>query len=164
MKENFSYKVCHLFLENLTIPSFTVTGNQGVHLTVWWREIPLGDLELAPNTKISSNIFYQKVVDSIKVTLGFYIQNQDALQRVDWKRMILEGRGDDLRIFLEKAFLKFTHIEHPKELPISIIICTRNRAKDLKRCLDSIMGMDSLPAEVIVIDNAPHDDQTKDLV
>ncbi|MBI0399147.1 glycosyltransferase family 2 protein [Cyclobacterium marinum] len=164
MKENFSYKVCHLFLENLTIPSFTVTGNQGVYLTVWWREIPLGDLELAPNTKISSNIFYQKVVDSIKVTLGFYIQNQDALQRVDWKRMILEGRGDDLRIFLEKAFLKFTHIEHPKELPISIIICTRNRAKDLKRCLDSIMGMDSLPAEVIVIDNAPHDDQTKDLV
>ncbi|MDO6436228.1 glycosyltransferase family A protein [Cyclobacterium sp. 1_MG-2023] len=164
MKEDNAYIVSHLFLENLAIPNLTDTCNQGVYLTVWWKEIPLGHFELAPNTSFSANDFYQKVVWSIEATLEFYLKNQNTLLKDDWKKMILEGRGNDLRVFLEKVFFSITHVEFPKVVPISIIICTRNRAKDLKRCLDSIMRMASLPAELIVIDNAPNDDQTKELV
>lgn len=164
MNEDYAYTVSHLFLENFTTQNLTDTGNQGVYLTIWWKEVPLGHLELAPNTSFSANDFYQKVVCSIEATLEFYLKNQNALLKEDWRKMIIEGRENDLKVFLEKAFITITQVEFPKIVPISIIICTRNRAKDLKKCLDSIMEMASLPAELIVIDNAPKDEQTKKLV
>lgn len=48
----------------------------------------------------------------------------------------------------------------------SVVVCTRNRAKDLKRCIDSLLlavaGEDD--AEIIIVDNNPSDDTTRQLV
>jgi glycosyltransferase involved in cell wall biosynthesis len=41
----------------------------------------------------------------------------------------------------------------------SVIVCTRNRARELRRCLDSICRSGTA-AEIIVVDNAPLDDAT----
>ena len=42
----------------------------------------------------------------------------------------------------------------------SVIICTRDRPDDLRRCLESILASKPCPAEVIVVDNAPPNDAT----
>lgn len=42
----------------------------------------------------------------------------------------------------------------------SVIVCTRDRPDDLRRCLESILLSKPCPAEVIVVDNAPPNDAT----
>jgi len=46
----------------------------------------------------------------------------------------------------------------------SIIICTRNRTADLRRCLESLKTLNARDGEIIVVDNAPSDDSTAELV
>src|SRR5262249_487601 len=50
-------------------------------------------------------------------------------------------------------------------LPTStIVVCTRNRSFDLRRCLDSIVPQLSHDVQALVIDNNPSDDSTEKLV
>jgi glycosyltransferase involved in cell wall biosynthesis len=53
------------------------------------------------------------------------------------------------------------HGAHP---PISVVVCTRDRAELLQRCLSSLRHLDYLPYEVVVIDNASRDDATARVV
>lgn len=46
----------------------------------------------------------------------------------------------------------------------SVVICTRDRTDDLKRCLDALLQMPDDGQEIVVIDNAPTTDATKLLV
>jgi GT2 family glycosyltransferase len=45
----------------------------------------------------------------------------------------------------------------------SIIICTRNRTDDLRRCLDALCAGARPEVEIIVVDNAPSDERTAEL-
>lgn len=49
-------------------------------------------------------------------------------------------------------------------LPISVIVCTRDRPRDLARCLASLQACEPPPDEIIVVDNAPATDDTRALV
>ena len=44
------------------------------------------------------------------------------------------------------------------------MICTRGRATSLRRCLDSVAGLDPAPAAVVVVDNGPEDPAVRELV
>lgn len=46
----------------------------------------------------------------------------------------------------------------------TIAICTRDRPQDLKKCLDALMKLPADGQEVLVIDNSPSTDETKNLV
>lgn len=52
----------------------------------------------------------------------------------------------------------------PVELNWSIVICTRDRTDDLRRCLESLRQIATPHGEIIVVDNAPSDDATARLV
>lgn len=57
----------------------------------------------------------------------------------------------------------------PKTLPadppgISVVICTRDRTDTLRRCLAAVMALDYPNFEIIVVDNAPASEATRDLV
>jgi GT2 family glycosyltransferase len=47
---------------------------------------------------------------------------------------------------------------------VTIAVCSRDRAPDLARCLDSISRIDYPALDVLVIDNAPSSDATRQLV
>jgi O-antigen biosynthesis protein len=47
---------------------------------------------------------------------------------------------------------------------IAVVIATRNRTEVLRRCLMSIARQTVKPAQIIVVDNAPSDDQTESLL
>ncbi|MEX2511425.1 MAG: glycosyltransferase family A protein [Cyclobacteriaceae bacterium] len=164
MNEKYPYQVSHLSLENLTTPTLFDTENQGIYLIFWWKEIPLGHGIFDPNTRVSENDFNNKLIESIIPTLEFYFSKQNSLKNCNWELMILEGRIKDWEACMENLFSPWTTAAFPAQVPISVVICTRNRSNDLKRCLDSIMKMDSLPAEIIIIDNAPKDESTAELV
>lgn len=46
---------------------------------------------------------------------------------------------------------------------ITVVVCTRNRPAQLRRCLDSLTGLDYRNVQVLVVDNAPADDATEKL-
>lgn len=47
---------------------------------------------------------------------------------------------------------------------VTIAICTRNRTNDLKDCLNALMQLPNKGQEIIVVDNSPSTDDTKNLV
>ncbi len=47
---------------------------------------------------------------------------------------------------------------------VSVIVCTRNRSQGLLRCLHSIQRLRYTNLELLIVDNAPADDSTMDLV
>jgi glycosyltransferase involved in cell wall biosynthesis len=47
--------------------------------------------------------------------------------------------------------------------PVSVVVCTRDRADQLERCLQALLALDYPHYEIIVVDNAPHSDKTSQL-
>jgi GT2 family glycosyltransferase len=47
---------------------------------------------------------------------------------------------------------------------VSVVVCTRNRADQLGACLDRLRGLTYPHLEILVVDNAPTDDSTRDVV
>ncbi len=44
---------------------------------------------------------------------------------------------------------------------VSVVVCTRDRPEDLRRCLTALARCAPAPAEIIVVDNAPTDDAAR---
>ena len=49
-------------------------------------------------------------------------------------------------------------------IPISAIVCTRNRVTNLESCLNALLALDHPDYEIIVVDNAPTNDDAAQLV
>jgi GT2 family glycosyltransferase len=68
---------------------------------------------------------------------------------------------------LEEAFLRAAEgVQRDGQalLPepsVSVVVCTRDRPDDLKRCLDSLFRLSTPPLEIVVVDNGPSDDRTQ---
>ena len=64
---------------------------------------------------------------------------------------------------IHKSFsLLFQHRHtnpHPSA-PISLVVCTRNRSVQLANCLQSLLAIDYPNYEIIIVDNAPDNDET----
>ena len=58
------------------------------------------------------------------------------------------------------AFLK-GHIKSSKNIPVSVIICAKNEAKNLKTFLPSIIGQDYTDFEIVLINDASNDSTLK---
>lgn len=73
-----------------------------------------------------------------------------------------ESEGESERETKEKA-TETSSIQ--RVLPsVSVVICTRDRAPDLHRCLVSLSRCVPAPGEIIVVDNAPDDDASEAVV
>jgi len=59
---------------------------------------------------------------------------------------------------------RFDSCEGAPQLTVSVAICTRERPRDLARCLESLRALTARPLEILVIDNAPVSDHTRRIV
>jgi GT2 family glycosyltransferase len=48
--------------------------------------------------------------------------------------------------------------------PISVVVCTRNRTEQLRGCLEALLALEYSTFEIIIVDNAPGNDDTYNLV
>jgi GT2 family glycosyltransferase len=55
-------------------------------------------------------------------------------------------------------------VQRGRAPPVSVAVCTRDRARDLERCLDALLLLDPAPLEIVVVDNAPATNETRELV
>jgi GT2 family glycosyltransferase len=101
---------------------------------------PLGILELAiPGEGLTPQTLKAAVVDRF---------GSSAFPAVDSQQTFSAGREAALCASPE----------------ITVIVCTRNRPEDLVRCVESLIGMSCPNYRILVVDNAPSDDRTRDAV
>jgi glycosyltransferase involved in cell wall biosynthesis len=79
---------------------------------------------------------------------------------------IIKAVGKQISWNVVKSFLeKNCQLSIPslKFSPISVVVCTRNRPHFLAHCINSLLRLSYPYFEIIVVDNAPSNDETKDL-
>ena len=87
--------------------------------------------------------------------------NEDAL-----REHVLSQLGSALstRLLAERWIGSDSQSDNGQVQAISVIVCTRDRADALRGCLDALRAQNYPAFEVIVVDNASKDSQTRDVV
>jgi glycosyltransferase involved in cell wall biosynthesis len=136
----YPYHIIHSHVDRDEIAPPDVTSN-AAYVVYWWKEVPLGELFIQQGTKFSPAEYLQKLTAAIEPALQNYgVTNAESLDKI------------------------FPDVDLPASVNVSLIICTRNRPLQVKTCLESLSKLPCAPAETIVVDNAPSDDQTKNIV
>ncbi|MBK0401908.1 glycosyltransferase [Adhaeribacter sp. BT258] len=162
MKTHQPYRISHISLhEPVEMPE--LDHHQGNYLVFWWKTIPLGDLYLEPGTNTSTDEYYKAMGQAILPTLNHYAQNPAEL-KANYLATTSPDKLKNLQSWLP-ANLQITATEIiPEKVAVSVVVCTRNRAAHLKCCLTMLQNLTCRPAEIIVIDNAPTDESTREVV
>ena len=107
----------------------------GNHYVVFWREgVPLGH---------------------------WWVESPDkGVELKEYGREIQEAVRPALEYFEKEGFGSIVG----GVAGLSVVICTRNRPEDLRRCIRSLMASRDTDFELIVIDNAPDGDATREVV
>ena len=135
----------------------------GYYCVFWWLDIPLGQLFIEKDQELTKEELFQKVFSVIEPTIDFYIDSQKII-RSDYKKIFFENDRQIFNREMDKIFSVFFPQSFPREIDISVVICTRNRSVHLKNCLERLKSQRSLPGEIIVVDNAPSDESTRIVV
>lgn len=159
-----AYHITHIFFNNqFTLPA-TGESNKGNYLVFWWKDIALGQLFVEPNETFSQKEFYQAVVKAVAPSIDFYATGKKGVTQDEWQNLLLNGQFTGLAAWMDILFKQWENVHVPASVPVSLIICTRNRVPHLKRCLQMLDELTCRPAEIIVVDNNPSDISTETLV
>lgn len=149
-------------------------GERDVWLILWWRDLPLGQLEIAREQlpmRIPelSNRLAQVVTPAVGARLfnsGFRPSRPTNLRvlpasddAVEFDRVVVTTHPLDS---LFSTSLRSDR-EDVRRLKISVVVCTRDRAEPLRRCLRSLQKLSPPADEIVVVDNAPCTGATKDV-
>jgi glycosyltransferase involved in cell wall biosynthesis len=133
------------------------------YFSYWWKQVPLGHLFVEEHERHDAEVWQQNIWEAIAPAIQFY-QKKTGIWAGEIDRSFLQGNYTVFCQHMDLLFAGYTNRELPGIADVSVIICTRNRSRDLHRCLQSLFAQTCLPGEVIVVDNAPADDSTYNVV
>lgn len=163
MKPSYSYHIHHVNLSTgLNLPNLT-DREQGNYLVFWWKSLALGHVFLEPNSDLSPPDLLQKICVAIGPSVEYYAKLND-LPNWPWRMWLHQEETEKWVNFLEVAFADMLQKEVPATVPVSVVVCTCNRAPQLAQCLERLLQLTCLPEEIIVIDNAPRDKSSQEVV
>jgi GT2 family glycosyltransferase len=145
------FKVVHIDLSE-TLPNLAALPEkyQGIYAVFWWQGIPLGhkeiDAELLP-------ILAHEIATIAAQTITPTVANQ-----------LFKSNSQGLLELQKPLGTLKQQFEKPAHPSVSVIICTRNRSEQLAKCLAALQNLSTPPQEIIVVDNAPSSDATRQLV
>jgi len=163
------WKVLHIELSE-GIPTLTAEPKyQGIYVVFWWYGIPLGHQEiLAEQLPMPALSLCNLVVQTITPTVGCHLldhgfkaplpvisENPSRDKPVNFHALITLQQP--LKLLQERC-------SQPASNSVSVIVCTRNRPQQLAQCLRSLQNLSQPPQQILVVDNAPSDDATRQLV
>ena len=129
------------------------------YFSCWWKEVPLGHLFVEQHELSCSVEFQRKIWEAIAPAINFY-QKKAGMCANEIELLFLQKSYPLFNQIMDRLLGNYTDRLLPETVDVSVIICTRNRSNDLQRCLHSLFQQTCLPAEIIVVDNAPSDDST----
>lgn len=129
-----------------------------------WKPYPVIGLELSEAPPALGALDARKVL-ALLLWRGTPIAWQELSvcgSSIDWghaKKTIRDTHG--AAIAKQVLIDQLLEQERPHSLPtVSVIVCTRDRPDDMRRCLTALRALDPAPAEILVVDNAPTSDGT----
>lgn len=129
----------------------------------WWKKIPLGHLFIEQDEWRDAETLQKSIWEAIAPAIHFY-QQKTGIGAGGIHALFLQRNYAAFNRAMDRLFSGYTDRKLPEMADVSVIICTRNRSRDLYRCLRSLFAQTCLPNEVIVVDNAPSDDSTHNVV
>ncbi|MBC7688149.1 MAG: glycosyltransferase [Aquabacterium sp.] len=160
MKNYLPHIIKHIYLnEDIVLPG-EVAGGKGFYFVFWWHDIALGQLFIDPGKIFEYGEYVQQIISAIKPAVKFYQRQQDT-EAYNWEYWLQNQLTEEWNDWMKKLLAKWNDPQVPYTVPVSLIICTRNRAAQLQRCLQNLKALSCLPEEIIVVDNAPTDNATK---
>ena len=162
MKVHPPYHITHLKLHAQPLYADVNTSQKGNYLVFWWKQIPLGQLFINPEEKLSKTDYYNKVTGAIQPAIQYYLQQRGASEP-NWTEWLINQDLAAWNTWMENLLSPYLPESIPARVPVSVVICTRNRASDLKVCLDMLSQLVCQPEEILVVDNAPTDTSTQEV-
>lgn len=157
------YKVQHLELSWLKT---FLPPTENSFLVFWWKKIPLGHLWIDRNKlNLGINEFQKLVADTVWPTLYNYLKDVKECEGL-YQSLLHDDQATINRTIEHGLTLAPPHFatEDNTNKPISVVICTRNRSRQLWYCLDALMASSDQNFEVVVVDNAPDDNSTEEVI
>jgi GT2 family glycosyltransferase len=155
------YAIQHLQL--LDAVRYTVP-NENTYLVLWWQKIPLGHLWLEKSTfNQNPEQFRNEVAKAVRPALDYYFLSTRGA--ADWQTPFVQGNTDPVQRLLQANTLLQTFSNpHAATGRISVVICTRNRTQALEHCINALLQSTDTDFELVIVDNAPDNDSTQQLV
>ncbi len=160
MQKHYPYRIYHINLYTQPVLPIPSTEEQGAYLVFWWKDIALGHLFLEPTLKAPEKEYLNNLIEAIRPTISFYLQMQDMPAEENWPQWLLTQNTAALVNWLDIVLNNISQANSIEHVPVSVIICTRNRASYLRNCLLFLKNSACQPEEILVIDNAPSDEST----
>jgi glycosyltransferase involved in cell wall biosynthesis len=129
------------------------------YIIIWFEKIPLGHIWLHADESLQQNDFLFYISKAIYAAVEYYMHFTTGDK---WKNFIEENDFNNLSVVLKQAVHQFqVKLNQNKTEKISVIICTRNRPQALQQCLQSLTKINDENIEIIVVDNASDNNETK---
>lgn len=133
----------------------------GIHLQIWWKSLPLGQLWLSNDRlPMNRNELTAAVAEAVAPAVGDFLLPHGfraALPVMGPNPARDEPADPQQAATLPSplAALEKSLISDPAPVTISVIICTRDRPDELHRALLHLSQLDPPATEILVVDNAP---------
>lgn len=154
------YAIYHVELTKLD--EFSAPSSNA-YLVVWCGKIPLGDLWLA-YPRPARESFQQAVAKAIEPALHYYLSPSQSLASENWQELLAQSRYQALGDLLANANRVLESAPGHALPKLTVVVCTRNRPEALERCLNTLLASSDKDFELLVVDNAPDDDRTEQLL
>lgn len=158
-----AYTITHVKLDSLQSMPKINSSISGNYLVFWWKGIALGQLFISLGEELSEERYYSKLTEAIEPAIQHYA-SYTTYEHINWQQLLHTRDFDQWHTWMERMFSSCTPETTPAKKPVSVVICTRNRANYLGQCIERLHQLRCLPEEIIVVDNAPTDDSTKRIV
>jgi GT2 family glycosyltransferase len=166
-------KVMHVELSDGAPSLPPETDAQALFVVFWWRGIPLGEREIpASELPMTAARMRELAARAITPAVGAHLFEYGfkAALPVVSSNPARDGPSDvhtimDLKTPLKRLGERLnTGANRAAGEYVSVLVCTRDRPKQLEACLRSISLLREQPHEVLIVDNAPTSDATRTLV
>ncbi len=152
------YNIRHV---NLAVENFDYSSvSSGAYYFVfWYGDVPLGERYFQSLDSVSVAEFWQVCLDAIWPSLTFY----HSINHINGQMQ--RASNPNYKSIKGVCELIFTTKEKSASntLAISVIICTKDRAEDLKNCLECLQRQVVKPLEILVVDNASQTSATREV-
>jgi glycosyltransferase involved in cell wall biosynthesis len=157
------YRITHVDLSSaLLVPALASQG-QGNYVVFWWKEVALGHVFLEPEYEHNEAAYWQALMAAIAPAVQQYAGKSGA-PTAAWQTWMAAGDAKRWQSWMAAVFAAMLTGDVPRQVPVSVVICTRNRAATLRICLESLARMRCQPSEIVIVDNAPTDESTQQVV
>jgi GT2 family glycosyltransferase len=141
-------------------------GLGGYFVVLWWEGVPLGHVRVpADSLPVPASQLVNLALSAIAPAVGDHLLDgfeapmPGSPAGVAPSLDTLRGLRAPLARLREQI-----EVAEPATPSVSVVVCTRNRADDLQKCLQSLQGLKEAPDEIIVVDNDPSNGATRRLV